>query len=132
VLLALVPPALVLAAICPKVEPIAFLLIVQVLTVVADTICVNVDTEAGHIVVEPLTIELAAILPQVDTVTIDLVMDPLAFIGASIGPGVQSVPLLFREHVFSVVLCAFRPRFNSLSVLLIIFPGALVSGTLGI
>ena len=81
VLLALVPPALVFAAVGPVVDAEAFFLIHEVLAIVAHTISIDVDAVALHIVRLPLAVVLTTILPKVHAVAINLVVEPLAFVG---------------------------------------------------
>ena len=78
VLLALVPPALVLAPVCPVVMAVASFLVFEELAFVAHAITIDVDTVARHIVVFPLAIVLAAILPDILAHAIDLVVVPVA------------------------------------------------------
>ncbi len=63
VLLAFVPPPFILPSISPVVETIAFLFVVQVLTIVTHAVCVDIDTMALHVVVRPLAKILAAVFP---------------------------------------------------------------------
>jgi hypothetical protein len=80
-LLALVPPALVLAPIRPVVNTVTFLLIIFVLSIVPDSIRVDIDTETMHVVGTPLTIVGSAIVPQVYSVAVYFVVQPLPVIG---------------------------------------------------
>ena len=63
-LFALVPVAFVPAPICPRVDAVALLLVVQELTVVPDAILVEVDPPPVHEVVQPFTVVLASIRPD--------------------------------------------------------------------
>ena len=78
VLLTLVPPALVLTAICPVVVAIACLLVVQELSLVAYTIGIDIHSVARHIVALPLAVVFAAILPHVLADAVDFVVVPIA------------------------------------------------------
>jgi len=132
VLLSLVPPALVFAAIGPVVDTKALLLVHEVLPVVAYSIGINVDAVTLHVIRLPLTVVLSTVFPQVDAVSIDFVVQPLAFVSGSICPCIFSSSLFLTHDVLSLVFCAFRPSFNTLSMLLIFFPVAFVPCTFNI
>ena len=126
-LLALVPPAFVLASISPVVHTVAFFLVIQVLSVVAHAISVDVDAVAAHVVVGPLTEVLAAVLPEVGAESIDLVVQPLSFVGRSVGPSVFAEAFLLAHHVLALVLRTLRPGLETLTVLLVFLPLTFVS-----
>ena len=106
-LLALVPPPFILPSIGPVVKTIAFLFVVQVLTVVTHSVCVDVDTMSLHVIVRPL-----------------------AFISRAISPGVFPNTFFLAHHVLSLVECTFWPGFKTFSILLVVFPVAFVTSSL--
>lgn len=79
-MLTLVPPTLITASVCPVINSVTFLLVCEVLTVVAHTIRVNVDAETLHVVLGPLAVVLAAIPPKVLPEAIDFIVKPLPVI----------------------------------------------------
>ena len=129
-LLALVPPAFVLAPISPVVHAEALFLIVHILAIVPHTVSVDVDSHALHVVRGPLSEVLATVLPQVRAEPVNLVVQPLAFISRSVGPSVLTSALLLAHHVVSLVFGTLGPRLDSTAVLLVLLPGSLVAGTL--
>ena len=125
-LFALVPPALILAPVCPVVYTVAFLFIVQVLAIVPDAIGVNIDSVPAHVVVGPLAVVFAPVSPQVSPEAVDLVVDPLAFVGATVSPGVATQTLLTAHHVVAFERSSLRPSFMTFAVLKIVLPLAFV------
>ena len=102
-LLALVPPPFILPSIGPVVKTIAFLFVVQVLTVVTHSVCVDVNTMSLHVIVRPLAKIFAAVFPKIGSESINLVILPLAFISRAIGPGVFPNTFFLAHHVLSLV-----------------------------
>ena len=132
VLFALVPPTLVLASICPVINSEPFLLVHNVLSVVAHPIGIHVNAKALHIVGFPLTVVFATIFPEVHSIAVEFVVQPLAIICRTVGPGVLTSALFLAHDVLALVLGSFRPGLDPMAVLLIFLPVAFVSGPLDI
>ena len=131
-LVSFVPPALVLAPICPAILAVALLHVLRVLSVVPDAVRVEVDSMTFHIVHVPLTIVFASIMPQVYPIAVNLIIDPLTFEGAAVGPGIFTSALLLRVRIIAGVLSAFSPCLDTRPMLKVIFPVAFVACTLDV
>jgi len=79
-LLSVVPPAVVLATIGPKVEAVTGFLVLFVLSFVGYTVCVDVDAHTMHIVVVPMAIVLSSVFPLILAYAVDPVVHPVSLI----------------------------------------------------
>jgi hypothetical protein len=80
VLLAVVPPAFILPAVCPEVKTITCLLVFFVLAFIGHSVSVDIDAHAVHVVVVPVAVVLAAILPLVLAYSVDAVIEPVSLV----------------------------------------------------
>jgi len=128
-LLALVPPAIVLTPVLPLISAKAFLHVLEKLSLVLDTIRLNVNAIALHVVRMPLAIVLASIEPEVDTVAMALVVEPLTVVRAAIGPDILTPALFLGHGVVTIKLGAFSPSFDAMSMLQVLFPHAFIART---
>jgi len=129
-LLAIVPPALILSTICPEVEAKPCLLILLVLAFVSDTIGVDINSHTVHVIVVPVAVVLASIFPLVLAYSVDTVVNPVTLINRPVGPGVSSISLFLAVLVLAYILRSFRPHFSALSRLGIVLPVTLVASSL--
>jgi hypothetical protein len=121
-LLSFVPPALVLSAISPIVNPKALFFVVFILSVVSDSVLIEVNAEPMHVVHFPLPVVLTSIVPKIDPVSVNFVVKPLSFKCRSVCPFIDSKALFLAQDVAALISGPLWPRFDALTVLLVVFP----------
>ncbi len=126
VLLSLVPPTLILAAIGPCVVAETIFFIFDIFSVVSYTILIDVNSESVHVVSSPLTVVLSAIRPEVYTVALDLIVLPFAFVHRTVRPEILALTFLLASVVFTLVAGSLRPGFIALAVLQVLLPESLI------
>ena len=125
-LLAILPVALVLAAIWPEEHPVALLFVIAVLAFVLSAVGPGEHAASVHFVVEPGADEHAAVGPVVLALTLDVVVLEVTVVCASVSPGESALAVLLAMHVDAIVFGTVGPCFNTLSVLLVVMPVTLV------
>ena len=129
-LLAILPQAVVLAPIRPRVNTKAVFSVVIVLAFVSATVLPCVDSSTVHVIVEPLTDILASVRPYVGTAAGDLVLDPVAIIAAPVAPLVFTASVLHPTEIGTLVGAAISPNFAAMPMLKIKLPFTFVARTI--
>lgn len=129
VLLAAVPPALILSSISPEIVTVPCLLVIKELTFISDTVVVDVNAVSWHVILFPLAVVFATIFPHILTNAVNFVVVPVTRVKWTVGPCILAEALLFTIFVGTFIAGAFGPYFYALSTLEIIFPVTNISCT---
>mmetsp|Transcript_55340 Transcript_55340/g.160635 ORF Transcript_55340/g.160635 Transcript_55340/m.160635 type:complete len:261 (-) Transcript_55340:245-1027(-) len=134
VLLAVLPLAFELPAVGPSEGAFALFQVVDILALVhfgvllwALLVGPFVLALAVHAVVDPLACVFPAVNPSESTLTFDVVVAELALIGGAFGPPEGALAMLLPVEVRAAVLGLVLPNLNSLSMLQVVLPLALVA-----
>ena len=119
-LLSCLPSSNVLAAISPHEGAFSLSFIVDKVTCMALSVFPFERAFTVHLVLLPLACISLAVRPVVVADTTDFIDLELPFIVAAISKSQSALSLLFTVYIFALVARAVRPRFNSMSVLLIV------------
>lgn len=126
VLLASLPLADVLAAVCPHEGALTLALVVDEVALVLLSVLPGENTLAVHFVLCPVAGVALAVRPVVISVSADLVLLKLPLVVGSVREGQPAVTLLLPLDVLTLVPGTVRPRLHTVTVLLIVEPLALV------
>lgn len=95
----------------------------------AATIRVGEHSLAVHLVREPGTQIFTTITPSVTAVSLDIIVFEVTEVVGAVAPGELSLPLLAPFDILTLVASSIAPCFDTLTVLLIILPLALINRT---
>lgn len=95
----------------------------------AATIRVGEYSLAVHLVCEPGTQIFTTITPSVTAVSLDIIVFEVTEVVGAVAPGELSLPLLAPFDILTLVASSIAPCFDTLTVLLIILPLALINRT---
>jgi hypothetical protein len=79
-----------------------------------------------HSVVDPISLKNTAVCPNILADSVDVILLEVTVIGALVAPNKFASAMLHAFHILARVLCAIRPLFDALAVLLIVEPLPLV------
>lgn len=126
VLFSLVPLALVASSVGPCEGAVAMFLIILVFANVLAPVAPREHALALHSVIDPISLEHSAVSPNVFADAVDVVLLEIAVVGTLVTPDELSSAVLHAFDVFAGVLGTIGPLFDSLSMLLVVEPLALV------
>lgn len=129
-LLALVPLTLVAASIGPGERARTVLLIILIFAYVPTAVTPREYSSSLHSVINPISLENTAVSPNVFADSVNVVLLEIAVVRALVTPNELAFAVFHALDVFSGILGTIWPLFDSLSVLLVVEPLALVPASI--